>query len=376
LRVPPIYAITDRKVSGIDDIPEIARRLLRVGVRWIQVREKELSDVALLSAVEATAELARAEGATVLVNDRVDVARVAGVGVHLGEEDLAPALARELLLPGRPLGVSTHDSDAAGRAFEDPNPDYVAFGPVFESGTKRVRPPRGLEELARIAAGKTRPLVAIGGITPERLESVWDAGADSAAMIGGLLAGGRIEQNARRALDRARRRSCGRIYLVGFMGAGKTALGRRIAERLEVPFVDLDAEIERISGVTIRAFFETQGEAAFRGRESAFLEGTASLDRVVVATGGGAFTREENRRVIDRLGASVFLEVPFTQLAVRLSGKTDRPLFHSLEQARALLAEREPAYSLASVRVPLAGTEPIEEAADRVLCALDRLKPA
>jgi thiamine-phosphate diphosphorylase len=357
----------------MDDIPEIARRLLRVGIRWIQVREKELPDRALLSAVEQTAELARTDEATVLVNDRVDVARVAGVGVHLGEEDLAPALARELLLPGRPLGVSTHDPEAAGRAFEDPSPDYVAFGPVFESGTKPVRSARGLKELARVAAGKTRPLVAIGGITPERLESVWDAGADSAAMIGGLLAGGRIEQNARRALDRARHRSCGRIYLVGFMGAGKTALGRRIAERLEVPFVDLDAEIERIAGVTVRAFFETQGEAAFRDRESAFLEGTASLDRVVVATGGGAFTREENRRTIDRLGASVFLEVPFTQLAARLSGKTDRPLFQSLEQARALLAEREPAYRLASVQVPLAGTEPIEEAADRVLCALDRL---
>src|SRR5262249_33625641 len=152
------------------------------------------------------------------------------------------------------IGVSTHDLEAARAAFSDGAPDYVAFGPVFVSGTKTARVARGLEELARVAAVKTKPLVAIGGISPETLDSVFEAGADAAAMIEGLLSGVSIEANARRALDVARRREIpGRIYLVGFMGCGKTAIGRRIAERLERPFVDLDAEIERTSGRTIRA---------------------------------------------------------------------------------------------------------------------------
>jgi shikimate kinase len=189
-------------------------------------------------------------------------------------------------------------------------------------------------------------------------------------MIGGLLGGGEIEKNARRALDVARRRELtGRIYLVGFMGSGKTAVGRRLAERLGVPFVDLDAEIERTSGVTVRALFEASGEAAFRERESLFLEGTESLPRAVVATGGGCYVREENRRTIARLGTPVFLDAPLPILLSRLHGKTDRPLFTGPEQAAALFAEREPFYRMGTVRVALAG-ESVEEAADRVLDAL------
>src|SRR4029450_13139855 len=105
------------------------------------------------------------------------------------------------------------------------------------------------------------------------LASFVEAGADAAAMISGLLAGGHVEDNARRALDAARRSGrFGRIYLVGFMGSGKTAVGRRVAEGLEMPFVDLDEQIERTSGKTIRALFEESGEAAFRTREAAYLE--------------------------------------------------------------------------------------------------------
>jgi thiamine-phosphate diphosphorylase len=370
LRLPPIYAITDRAVSGVDSHTEIARRLFRVGIRLLQVREKEMPDRELLAAVESVGRLARDSGATVLVNDRVDLARLCGLGVHLGEEDLPAQVARRLLEEGSPVGVSTHDVAAAERAFRDPGCDYVAFGPVFASGTKTARPPRGPEALAAVARIRTKPLVAIGGITAETLDEVLDAGADSAAMIGGLLAGGAIEENARRALDCARRRELtGRIYLVGFMGSGKTAIGRRIAERLDVPFVDLDAEIERTSGVTVRALFEASGEAAFRQRESIFLDATESLPRAVVATGGGCYAREGNRRAIERLGTAVFLDVPLPVLLARLSSKTDRPLFTGPEQAARLYAEREPFYRMGSVPVPLTG-QSIEEAADRVLDAL------
>ena len=371
LILPPVYAITDRKVSGIEDHVEIARRLFSVGVSLLQVREKEMDDRELLGQVEAAARLGRERGAIVLVNDRVDVALLAGVGVHVGENDLPAAAARLLLPEGALIGVSTHDPEAARAAFADQAADYVAFGPVFESGTKPGRRPRGTEALALVARGKTRPLVAVGGITAENLDAVLDAGADSGAMAGGLLSGGRLEDNARTVLDAARRRSPpGRVYLVGFMGSGKTSVGRRVAERLRVPFVDLDAEIERTSGLTVRALFESSGEAAFRERESLFLEGTRALPQAVVSTGGGCYASEENRRAIARLGRAVFLDVPLPRILERLAEKTDRPLFRGPEQAARLYAEREQFYRMAPLRVILQ-QQPIEEAADLVLTALD-----
>ncbi len=372
MRLPPVYAITDRAASGVEDHAEIARRLFSVGVRCLQVREKSLPDRALLQAADAVAALGRGCGARVFVNDRVDVARLAGTGVHLGEEDLPASDARRILPPGAPIGVSTHDPEAAARAFALGAADYVAFGPVYDSPTKGIRAARGLDALARVAAGKTRPLVAIGGITLERLDAVWDAGADAAAMIGALYAGGRIEENARAALDRARRRRPPRrLFLVGFMASGKTSVGRRLAERLGLPFVDVDAEIERISGRTVRAIFEESGEGAFREREAAFLAGTASLPGALVATGGGAFAQEGARSAISRLGTSILLDVPLEAIRGRLAGKTDRPLFQSPEQLAALFAERAPFYRMADVRVSLSGAETVEETADRVLTALE-----
>jgi thiamine-phosphate diphosphorylase len=369
--LPPLYAITDRSVAGIDDVPEIARRLLRVGVRCVQVREKSLPDRELLGAAEAVGRLGVSAGARVLVNDRVDVARVSGLGVHLGEEDLTAAEARRML-PEKVIGVSTHDVDAARRAFADPAADYVAFGPIFESGTKTGRPARGIEALENVAALRRKPLVAIGGITADNLDRAFDAGADSVAMIGGLLRAGAIEENARRVLDRIRRRRPpGRIYLVGFMGCGKTAIGRRLAGRLGVPFVDVDAEIERAAGLTVRALFEESGEPGFRQREAVFLAGTESLRSAVVSTGGGAYIPEANRRAMRRLGRVVFLDVPFPVLSERLAGKTDRPLFQSVEQAARLFAQRDPFYRIGSLRVSLDGTETLDEAADRVLSALE-----
>ena len=329
-----------------------------------------MPDRELLEAVEAAARHAAGAGATLLVNDRADVARLAGVGVHLGEEDLPAAFARPLLADGALLGLSTHDLAAARSAFADPSCDYVAFGPIFESATKTGRSPRGTEALARVAAGKTKPLVAVGGITADRLDSVYEAGADSAAIVG-ALAGDRLEENARVLLDRARRRSPpGRLYLVGVMGSGKTAIGRRVGERVGVPFVDLDNEIERTSGLTVRAMFEALGEPAFRERESAFLAGTEALPNAVVSTGGGSYVSDANRRVVGRLGTAIFLDVPFDVLLARLAGKTDRPLFVSPAQAASLHRDREPFYRMAPVHVSLTGDESIEESADKVLSAV------
>lgn len=294
LLLPPVYALTDRAASGVADPVALSRRLFALGVRALQLRDKAMPDRERLAAAEAIAGLARELRAPFFVNDRVDVARLCGAGVHLGDEDLSAADARAILGPDGLIGVSAHDPEEARRAFSDGVADYVAFGPVFDSSTKTSRPARGLEALARAASFRDRPLVAIGGITVDRLDAVWDAGADSAAMIGGLYAGGRLEDNVRAALDRARRRRLARrVYLVGFMAAGKTAVGRRVAERLGWPFVDLDDEIERKSGRTVRALFEDFGEAAFRERETAFLAATEALPRAVIATGRKLFPRGE-----------------------------------------------------------------------------------
>ena len=307
----------------------------------------------------------------VVVDDRVDVALLAGVGVHLGEDDLPAAVARGLLGEGAPVGVSTHDLEAARRAFADPAADYVAFGPVLASSTKPGREPRGIGALAAVAREKTKPLVAVGGITEENLDAVFDAGADSAAVVGAISAHGRLEENSRRLLDRSRRRNpSGRIYLVGFMGSGKTEVGRRMAERLGVPFVDLDTEIERTAGRTIRALFDAFGEPAFRERESVFLEGTEAIPDAVISTGGGSFVSDRNRRTIARLGTPVHLDVPFDAIRTRVSGKTDRPLFSSLDHAAALYAERERFYRMAPARVALAGSESIEQTTDKALSAV------
>jgi thiamine-phosphate diphosphorylase len=369
--LPPIYAITDRRLSRLASAAENARRLIDAGIRAVQIREKDLADGALLAEAESAAALARSAGAVLLVDDRTDIARIAGCGVHLGEDDLPAPAARRILGEGFPIGVSTHDLEAARRAFADPSTDYVAFGPVFASAVKTARPPAGLEALSRIAAGKTKPLVAIGGIDLGRLDAVWAAGADSAAMISALNDPSAPDA-ALRAVELGRRRFLPRkIWLVGFMGAGKTTIGRILARRLETPFFDLDAEIEATSGRTVRAIFESEGEAEFRRRERVFVEGARGIPTGVFATGGGTFVPEENRRSILRQGVSVFLDVPFDALAARVPAKADRPLFGNVEQARRLLEERLPFYRMAGLSLSLTGHETPEAAAEELLRKLE-----
>ena len=162
------------------------------------------------------------------------------------------------------------------------------------------------------------------------------------------------------------------MYLVGFMGSGKTTTGRILADRWGVPFVDLDLAFESMSGRTIRETFETHGEAYFRERESELLRGTGMLARAVVALGGGTFTFPENVRFVKEHGVSVFLDPPFDVLAARLAGKAaDRPRFGSLESARKLWEARRSFYKMADRTLDVDQETTPGEVAGRLALLLD-----
>ncbi|MGH9870734.1 MAG: thiamine phosphate synthase [Candidatus Polarisedimenticolia bacterium] len=187
--LPPLYAITDRALAGGLPHAEIVRCLVDGGVGLIQLREKRLPDRALLAEATAAAGVAHASGALLVLNDRPDIAVLAGAdGAHVGGDDLPAQDARGLLGASRLLGVSTHSVDEAVSAGSLPV-DYVALGPIFETAHAAVaRPAMGLEAVSRAAAGLRVPLVAIGGITLERAVEVIAAGAAAVAVMGDLMA--------------------------------------------------------------------------------------------------------------------------------------------------------------------------------------------
>ena len=200
--LPKLYPITDRRVSGLSHAEQVAR-LCEGGARLVQLREKHLSPREFYAEAVEALKVARLFGARLIVNDRADVALAAGAdGVHLGQDDLPPGAARELLGEAAVVGFSTHNlgqaSEAARLAL-----DYVAFGPVFATSSKENPDPVvGLEGLKRVrAAVRAVPLVAIGGITAESARSVLEAGADSVAVIGALLDASDPAEITRRTRD-------------------------------------------------------------------------------------------------------------------------------------------------------------------------------
>lgn len=144
------------------------------------------------------------------------------------------------------------------------------------------------------------------------------------------------------------------IVLVGLMGAGKTAIGRRLAARFGLPFFDADEEIERAASMTIAEIFARHGEAAFRAGEKRVIQRLLSQGQVVLATGGGAFMDPDTRAVIKAHGISVWLRAPVPVLVSRTKGRTHRPLLQAgnpAEILEKLAALRGPVYALADVIV-------------------------
>jgi thiamine-phosphate pyrophosphorylase len=204
-RLPRLYAIIDPTYTRNIEPVAVADMLLASGVRLIQYRGKQDDSRRMLEACCGIAEHVRQAGGIFIVNDRADVALLSGAsGVHLGQDDLPVELARRVLIAGQRVGLSTH-TRAQWEAAQASSADYIAFGPIFPTASKeRPDPVVGLERLREMRSLTRKPLVAIGGITLDNAASVIEAGADSVAVIHGLLAAEDIGAQALKFLQMLR----------------------------------------------------------------------------------------------------------------------------------------------------------------------------
>ena len=156
-----------------------------------------------------------------------------------------------------------------------------------------------------------------------------------------------------------------RIYLVGFMGSGKSTVGSALAGKLGWSFIDIDREIERAEGRTISAVFQEFGEPHFRSVEREFLNRFSEQEQSVIALGGGAFMDPRNRELVRSTGIAVWLKVSFATVVNRVKMDGTRPMFGNIEQAEQLFRTRERFYQLAPIHV-VADERAAETIADEI----------
>jgi thiamine-phosphate pyrophosphorylase len=202
---PPLYAILDvEQASG--NAPALPSILARAGVQLIQLRDKRASAARMYEVAQKLVESLAAAGVRIIINDRPDIAVMVGAsGTHVGQEDLPVEDARRICASPRWVGVSTHNLEQFRHATLT-SADYIAVGPIFPTTTKE-NPDRvvGLEFLRAARKLTKKPLVAIGGITVESAGAVFQAGADSIAVIQDLLSAADPAERAKEFLAIAAR---------------------------------------------------------------------------------------------------------------------------------------------------------------------------
>jgi thiamine-phosphate pyrophosphorylase len=187
--LPRLYPILDTESLEARGISPgaAAAAMLEGGAAILQFRHKAFWSRGVFQSAQEVARLCREAGAIFIVNDRADFAMLLEAGLHVGQDDLSPADARKLLGLAAMLGYSSHNQEQIAAASAEPL-DYVAFGPVFSTVSKRNPDPvAGVQALRRCRAMCSKPLVAIGGITRSRALEVLAAGADSLALIADLI---------------------------------------------------------------------------------------------------------------------------------------------------------------------------------------------
>jgi thiamine-phosphate diphosphorylase len=203
LPAPPfLYPIIELSRAGAGGVVAAVARVAAAGARIVQLRVKEGSDGAFLGLAQEAVAAAHAHGAALVVNDRADLALLAGAdGVHVGQTDLSPKDVRRVVGAGALVGLSTHTLEQARAACRE-EIDYLAVGPVFATGSKaHAAPLVGTDLVRKVRPLTALPLVAIGGITVERAADVVRAGADGLAVISGLWATGDPGEGVRRFLE-------------------------------------------------------------------------------------------------------------------------------------------------------------------------------
>ena len=205
MSLPGLYAVVDAEIASAHGwaVVDLAAAVLDGGATLVQIRGKTLASAELLDTSRRIVALAAPYRAAVVVNDRADLAVLAGAaGVHVGQDDLSPAEARAIVGPDALVGVSTHSIgqiDVAARA----PVSYIAVGPVFGTTTKHTGYDAVGLDLVRHAAASGGEVVAIGGVTLDRVGQVFAAGATSVAVISDLLTGGDPVARTRAFVDAA-----------------------------------------------------------------------------------------------------------------------------------------------------------------------------
>ena len=199
--IPALWLITDRKLAA-RPLPDVVEECLGAGLRAVQLREKDLPVTDLMALAAPLRESTRRHGARLLLNDRLDTALAAEAdGVQRTGASLPVTTLRRLAPPPFLIGASVHSLDEAVQA-ETEGADFVVFGPVYDTASKRqYGAPQGLDALRRVTAAVRRPVVAVGGIDPRRAPEVVAAGASGVAAIGAFLAAERPGDVVKAFLD-------------------------------------------------------------------------------------------------------------------------------------------------------------------------------
>jgi thiamine-phosphate pyrophosphorylase len=182
-----LYGILDLGYVEIRDCGEMAEALIAGGVDLIQLRAKELATAQVAQIAADLHRLTTERGVPLIINDHPEIARLVGAeGVHLGQDDMPVAQARQVAGLNCMVGKSTHSVDQAIRAFDE-GADYIGFGPIFATPTKPDYPPVGLNEIQRVHDAIRIPIFCIGGIKLDNLPEVIEAGARRVVIVSGLL---------------------------------------------------------------------------------------------------------------------------------------------------------------------------------------------
>jgi thiamine-phosphate pyrophosphorylase len=189
MKLPRVYPILDTETLAARRIAleTAASAFLEGGAQILQIRHKGHWSRTVFESSRQVTRLCREAGAQLIVNDRADIAILLDAGLHVGQDDLAPRDSRKLIGSDAIVGFSTHNLAQLAEAGGEPV-DYIALGPIFGTTSKQNPDPVvGVEEIRRCRGLTEKPLVAIGGITCDNAQKVWNAGADSVAVIGALL---------------------------------------------------------------------------------------------------------------------------------------------------------------------------------------------